>query len=282
MEGFHEIVIPQDNIPAMVMIHHSDERPCQSHWHEGVELVASLNSELNIWCDGKKYQIPENGLALFNSTQIHKVTPIKHYDDTHTSISLCISPKLFKDYCKSDRILFDLSQNRGTTEEIICYCEKLYKIYEQENSVDILLEANSILFHIVYLMVRDLRVSPNRMNNAASDKYFERYRKLITYMEERYAEPITLELLAKEIHISKEHLSREFRTYTGESFRDHLVGIRLNNAQRDLLYSDLPLIDVAINNGFSDLRSYNRAFQKYYHTSPQQYRKTFSERQVYN
>ncbi len=99
-------------------------------------------------------------------------------------------------------------------------------------------------------------------------------------MEDRYDEPITLELLAKELHISKEHLSREFRTYTGDSFRNHLVEIRLNNAHRDLLSSDLPLIDVAIKNGFSDLRSYNRAFKKYYHISPQQYRKIFSEKQI--
>ncbi len=224
--------------------------------------------------------MPENSVALFNSTQIHKVTPAKQYDDTHTSISLCISPELFKNYCKSDRIWFDLNQNRAATQEIIQYCEMLYKIYIQESSVGILLEANSILFHIVYLMVRDLCVSPDLITNQASDKYFDRCRKLIQYMEDRYNEPITLELLAKELHISKEHLSREFRTYTGDSFRNHLVGIRLNNAQRDLLSSDLPLIDVAIKNGFSDLRSYNRAFKKYYHISPQQYRKIFSEKQI--
>ncbi len=67
IDGFHEIVISSENIPAMVMIHHPDERPCQSHWHEGVELVASLNSELNVLCDKKNIRCRKTALLCLTA-----------------------------------------------------------------------------------------------------------------------------------------------------------------------------------------------------------------------
>lgn len=135
---------------------------------------------------------------------------------TFTSLSLRIAPEIFQKYCGKDHCWFDLNRSPEARKEIADCCQKLYELYSEENTQPyLLLEANSILFHIVYLMVTHIRSDYPADRLHYSEKYYNRYREIMRYMEEHYNEPISLEDVASFIHLSKEHLSREFPTYVG-------------------------------------------------------------------
>ena len=97
----------------------------------------------------------------------------------------------------------------------------------------------------------------------------------MAYIQDHYNESLTLESVAAYAHLSKEHLSREFKKYVGEGFRTHLVNIRLSKAQADLIGTDMSLLDVALKHGFPDLRSYTTAFKESFGQSPKQYRRNY-------
>ena len=276
MEAFHEIVVPPENFPAIVLIHSPENNEmCELHWHESIELLASLDSHLHIICGQDEFDIMENDIALINSSLIHRISPV----DGHAivSLSLRLDAELFKNYSMGNHYWFDLNQNSEARQNIADCCRKLYELYtfEKDNPA-LLLEANALVFHIAYLMATHLCISRVKHPQSHSEKYNERYHEIMLYMNENYNKPLTLNDIAKRMHLSKEHLSREFSFYVGEGFRNHLANLRLIKAQKDLLSSDLPLIDIAIQHGFSDLRAYNRAFQKCYGISPAQYRRTYN------
>lgn len=277
MEAFHEIVIPRENIPAVIMLHspQGNNTACELHWHESVELLASLDSRLHIICGQNEFDLMENDIALVNSSQVHRIYPLEGH--AIVSLSLRLDAKIFQNYTGEKRCWFDLSLNEDARKEIGFCCRKLYELYAKEDhDSSVLLEANSLVFHIAYLLNTRLCTSSMKGSSSRlySRKYEGRYHTILSYMEENYNKPITLDEIAGLVHLSREHLSREFSTYAGESFREHLTAIRLVKAQTDLLGSDLPLIDIAIAHGFSDLRAYNRAFRKYYGVSPAAYRQS--------
>lgn len=280
MSAFHEIVVPPDNFPAVVIIHTpKNTHACELHWHESIELLASLDSCLHITCGQNQFDLMENSVALINSSMVHCVTPV----DGHAvvSLSLRLAPGLFKNYSNGKHNWFDLEQNLKVKQDITSCCRKLYDLYtyEKENS-GLLLEANALVFHIVYLMITYLCVSRTEHPQEHSEKYYNRYSKIMAYMEEHYNNPLPLNEIAEMLHLSKEHLSREFRSYVGEGFREHLTNIRLAKAHKDLLGSDLPLMDIALLHGFPNLRAYNQAFQKVYHISPAQYRRNYKRQKA--
>ncbi|MDD6161086.1 MAG: helix-turn-helix domain-containing protein [Oscillospiraceae bacterium] len=105
-----------------------------------------------------------------------------------------------------------------------------------------------------------------------SQKYAKRYAQIVSYIEQNYSEPISLEDLAREVYLSPTYLSRFFRKHMGENFRAYLNRVRLEHAYYDVLQSDLTLTAVSYNNGFPNLNTFNQLFQAQYGMPPSQYR----------
>jgi len=95
---------------------------------------------------------------------------------------------------------------------------------------------------------------------------------IIKIVNQRYAQPILLEDLAKESFLSYNYLSKKFKEETGETFRDYLKHIRLNHAAKELCQSDESVLKIAINNGFSSSKSFHKMFKEYFGLTPKKYR----------
>ncbi|MGN1024522.1 MAG: helix-turn-helix domain-containing protein [Lachnospiraceae bacterium] len=106
------------------------------------------------------------------------------------------------------------------------------------------------------------------------DLYHQRVmRTMTTYLEEHFSEKITLEDMAQLTGYNRTYLSTLFRDTVGIRFYDYLTRIRLANAMYDLKSDSIALTDIAIGNGFPDLKNFNLKFREVFHVSPMQYRK---------
>ena len=109
-----------------------------------------------------------------------------------------------------------------------------------------------------------------------TQKYMERCQDIIAYIDTHYRETISLDTLSRDYGISKEHLSRTFKECMGTTFKKYLTSIRMHHAYQDLTESDYSILQIALDNGFSDSRSFTRAFQHYYGQPPLKYRKSLA------
>ena len=92
------------------------------------------------------------------------------------------------------------------------------------------------------------------------------------YMTNNFTEDISLMEIANYCHVSPFHFSRIFKTFTGISPHQFLLGLRLKNAE--LLLSDTaqPVADIAFSSGFNSLEHFTSAFKQKYAFSPSRFR----------
>lgn len=96
----------------------------------------------------------------------------------------------------------------------------------------------------------------------------------IRYISRHYREPaLEIEEVAEAVHVSKGHLSRIFKTYTGISVYTYIMRLRLEDA-RMMLFTGNGIMDVCMKCGFSEYTSFLKAFKKVYGTTPKEFRDT--------
>ena len=97
--------------------------------------------------------------------------------------------------------------------------------------------------------------------------------KALEYIEIHYAESLSLNVLAEEVHMNPYYFSSFFKKSTGKNFKDYVNQIRLKHAVTLLLDTDKKVYEIAMDVGFGDARAFNDAFQKTYGETPAGYRK---------
>lgn len=95
--------------------------------------------------------------------------------------------------------------------------------------------------------------------------------KALRYVNEHFAE-ISESDVAAHVNLSYSYFSRIFRRVVGKSFHDYLTTVRINEAERLLLSTDLPITEIALSVGFGTSSHFIETFRKVRHTTPKQYR----------
>lgn len=109
---------------------------------------------------------------------------------------------------------------------------------------------------------------------SASDIQPERecVRRARTYLEDRYAENVSLQDLASHVHLSRFHLLRVFKEELGLPPHVYLSNVRVVHA-KELLLAGSPISDTAVRTGFVDQSHLTRRFKQVVGVTPGQYRR---------
>ncbi len=101
---------------------------------------------------------------------------------------------------------------------------------------------------------------------------------VIEYIENNLANKLDLEIVAQAAHYSKYHLHRIFTETVGLTIHDYVQRRRLTEASKLLIFSDKPIIEIALIAGYESQQAFTTIFKLMYKKSPNQYR---VERQFY-
>jgi two-component system response regulator YesN len=101
----------------------------------------------------------------------------------------------------------------------------------------------------------------------------EQIQHILIFMNEHYAENITLEKVAKMAYMNPYYFSVYFNKNTGLHFKECLTRIRLEHAVSLLKKKDLKTYEVAEMVGFTDPRYFSEVFKKIYLKTPLEYKR---------
>ena len=96
-------------------------------------------------------------------------------------------------------------------------------------------------------------------------------RRATEIMNVRFAEPITLQSVAQELHVSPQHLSNLFSKYARTSFIHYLTDRRLRFAAMELK-NGANVTEACFRSGYRNLSHFIRSFQRKYGVNPSKYR----------
>lgn len=140
--------------------------------------------------------------------------------------------------------------------------KKLHMVFEDVTSK--LERESQLLWTLAQLIVRhaDTRPVPN-----IATKEYGSVQRVRAYIEDYYAENMSLEQLARLAKLSPFHLLRTFRDIVGLPPHAYLTHIRVMQAKQ-LLRIGVPLVDVALLVGFADQSHFTKHFKRIVGVSP--------------
>ena len=154
---------------------------------------------------------------------------------------------------------------------------KLYHVYS-ERKIGYEFRTISIFYEIMYIMVKDYRVTETREKDIRHSRRLDALSKITTYMREHYREELKLSDVAATFGYSDAYLSRMFQKYAKINYKTYLQYIRMAYAYRDLLNTDHTISQIALDNGFCSSRGFSGEFQKRYWILPSEMRKQINEK----
>lgn len=112
-------------------------------------------------------------------------------------------------------------------------------------------------------------------SNSRQKDYLDKFLYITNYINEHFAENLSLEQVADLAGFSKYHFTRLFKQYTDTSFYKYLNQKRIDYAKTLLLDPDLSVIDVELQCGFSSLSAFLRMFKQLNKCTPTEFRNMY-------
>lgn len=273
MDFEHETININEDISVRFQYYDDKGSIISKHWHRSIEIIYIITGSLEVNINGVDYNLKENDLIVVNSLEIHST--ICKYGNT--AVVLQIPYQFCENY------IDDMSTTKFFCNPTIS--EKMFAINKlREILVSFLvvynkkepgykLKINSLIFNLLFILVKEFSKIDKKFDNKNSDKYLERLALIIDYVKKHYSEHITLESVARELYLNSEYFSRFFKKYMGITFLKYLNTIRLEHAYIDLVNTDNNISQIIEHNGFTNYKTFMKLFKDEYGCSPNEKRK---------
>ena len=108
---------------------------------------------------------------------------------------------------------------------------------------------------VILAVLRDIIYREQQTGESlyANDSAAEQIYKAIKEINRRYSEPITAQSCAENVNMSYSYFSRSFKRITQKSFKEYLNEVRINNAERLLMTTDLSVTEIALECGYNNI-----------------------------
>lgn len=259
--------------------------PGYYHCHRGIELFLIHDGIGHVVVNQRIHEFRPNLLFCYRPFQLHKVhadpTPVQPFTRSvitfePAAFEAYVTPfpqlhQLFLQMWKDEQGLQAvlLGANFAYVDNLLAhYAERLDAAAERDRQSLFALFLLQLLEYLLPFRKREEPASAGATNRNPS--YSE---QILTWLENRYAEPFHLEMLAGELHLSKHYVSRVFRRETGSSITEYLTARRLRQACRLLATTKHSVQAIGQQVGFDNFSHFCQQFRKGIGISPYQFRK---------
>ena len=275
MEFQHELIIPNEGLPFKVFLFEGENGNYvrEKHWHTSIEIFAVMEGSLDFFVNKEEYPLKAGEQIIINSNELHSI----HAVEKNKTVVLQIPLKQFENYFTAQRYIRFRGQEELVDKKLASLLRKLYHVYS-ERKIGYEFRTISIFYEIMYILVKDYRVTETREKDIRHSRRLDALSKITTYMREHYREELKLSDVAATFGYSDAYLSRMFQKYAKINYKTYLQDIRMAYAYRDLLNTDHTISQIALDNGFCSSRGFSGEFQKRYGLLPSEMRKQINEK----
>lgn len=240
-----------------------------SHWHEHIEMHYILQGGAVFHIDQELYQVQAGDLIIANRNELHAgystAVPYKAYllvfDPSDLSLELGEMPLHLQSLVRGDSHIRDLiarifAEQAERREGYRPMCRAL------------------ITELLVYLCRHYGQDSPAPKDMAKRRRDLERLQPALDYIEQNYAERISVTQLAEILCLSPDRLGHLFRDGVGQAPLQYINEIRLRKAMNLLKTEEHTVTDVGQAVGFFDYNHFGRLFRRRYGCTPNQVRQS--------
>lgn len=279
----HQLVYTTQKLPVLFIVHPALKNVMvRPHWHEDVELNFTLSDTIDDFTiENQHFQTAPGRILLVNSEQVHSVRSTQPNADGQepAALTLVFPLKFLRDcYPSIEQIWFDVNHpdqfslpQRAAYQRLQSLLRQIMTQFNHEQNELTILKIRTLLMLIVTILVEDFS-HPKVFALPLNQEKQTRLTTITTYLKAHAQEPLKVADIAASVHLSPEYLIRFFKSNLGTTPYQYLAYIRCQKAQVQLRQSEDNLTEIAMRTGFGSLRSMNRAFEKFTHTTAKNWR----------
>ena len=255
-----------------------------THWHEYIELLYILNGNLEVFADGITHHCGKGDMIVINSCEAHAT---RYRTDSKTRYFVIqFDPSLlnlsnamyqvkyvlpFTSRNDSNKRYFSAEELKGTAVPRLV--RDLYKEYNDRNYAYELAVQSRIMEVFLYIVRIWNRKGINTDFSLSEKKEDIRMiNKVYDYVAKHFHEDISVKDAADMCHLSYSYFSSKFKNISGKSFKEYLRFVRLKEAERYLVTTDMNITEIACSVGFSSTSYFIQVFRRQKGISPGQFR----------
>ena len=229
------------------------------HVHQEVEIVTVLEGSVQLTKNGSVHRMYPGDSALIEPGSIHAY---------QSEGCLCL-------YTMFDPVRVPSMENeihntvypqpvwRGISEEYMHAVTRLASEHPQHGAQGLI---KGYLYVILSLLTEHLQAGRQ------IGRPYDNFQDILRYVCQHFNEDIPIADTARHFGITYEHLSRLYKTKTGMTYSEHIRQLRIAKAKQLLQESSHSILDIAIECGYTNERTFYRAFQSSVGVTPKAYR----------
>ncbi len=276
-----ELFLSDASLPIFMSFHH-EEGNMNRHAHDFFELIYVCKGRPVGVINDQEIELKEGNLCIMNPNAAHY---FKEYSESTDLILNIVLPKdLFQKsifhVLVGDPVLnafFIRYRLENENQPSFLYLQHLDK--DIDHFIEVLVKEyldkmqysqviiESLLTLIFSFILRNYKEKSSHDNNAMTE--------IVDYIYMNY-QTVTMSHVAEHFNYHPKYLSTLIHKQTGQTFRNLIVNIKLQNALNYLLYTDYSIDQIVVVIGYKDKSSVYSLFKKEYKLSPAEYRKQYS------
>ncbi len=276
---YEHIQFFQDNFPfGAYTIPNSTTLP---HWHTHTEMVCTLKGTTYVYINGQQHTCPEGEIQLIPANSLHGIVPKGHSIYTAIVIGDELLTSLYTDFHLAP-ILKSYENNPfthplhiSTSDDAYLMLHSTFQRITQEHSekkdhYQALIKLELCRFFSLLKRNYTQPEFPPHLQTSSQTNYIK---NAIEYLTLHFTEKITIAHMCHITNLSEQHFSRIFKAHTGKTFVEYLTLFRLEQAQKLLIHSNLPITQIPEVTGFCNANYFSRIYKKRYGQPPSKTRK---------
>jgi len=253
------------------------------HKHDFHELVVILGGRGTHLMDGHRYPINAGDVFLIRGDMAHG------YADTQAMslVNILFDPRRLRlplagladvpGYHALFRVEPQMRQSDQFRHRLRLTPDALDKVATMINVMEKELEkrrpgyrfvAITTLMELIGFLSRNYFATPG-----IEQRPLRKLSEVLSYIEEHYAEAITIKKLCQIAGASESSLTRACHKILGRSPIEHLIRVRVGHAANLLRRTDFQITEIAFQCGFNDSNYFARVFSRIMGQTPREYRK---------
>jgi AraC-like DNA-binding protein/mannose-6-phosphate isomerase-like protein (cupin superfamily) len=260
------------------IFHYSDTvlKHVSLHHHDFYEFYFFISGDVIYLSEGKSYTLKPGDIILINSTVLHQ--PIINSNKiTYERIVLWIDKAYLNSLSSEATNLTACFEN--TEKDIVLRLnpemqQNILAILKKLLSMESYKGVGSDLLSNAYIM--ELLVNVNSIKIQNDIKLDIEIKKnnlidqIIEYINDHTDEEISINEISEQFYLSKFHLLREFKKYSGTTMHKYIVQKKLIRS-KELILKGMPILNVYKQCGFGDYSNFFRAFKNEYGVTPKSF-----------
>lgn len=243
----------------------------QLHAHNKYEFYYLKQGTVKYIIEQEEYIVEQGDIMVVNHHEYHSITMLNPdiYDRIVVQVDeLFLAKMMFEidvfDFFRKKRVGHNNKIPSATVKEygLDKYFFKLSKLTNPTKENDIIIKCT-----MIEMLIKMEEVFNKYFSGAANKQVTKTYQDIVHYINENIEKRLSLDLISKELFLTKYYLCHEFKKHMGMSINEYILNKKVLFAC-SYIKQGMPANEACFKTGFNSYQSFHRVFVKILKCSP--------------